>query len=264
YALANRYDDARAAMAHAEAMLLARAKDTPAANVASLVSRIQRAFMVGDGELGAALARQLLALSHEMHDANMEQEAQLSIAQAYDIEQDFPRMIDENLALLALLDKAPDGGAPDMRAAADEALGRAYNALARYPEAIEPLRKAVELYAKAGDPDGRAVAVIAMCDALVATGKAHDARELLEPLLHELHEGTDVRPQRIGSAELALARALWDDGDARDRDRAKALAADAKRDYTTAIANMQKIMPVVVPRLQAKLSAIEAWQNKHE
>ncbi len=264
YASANRYDDARAAMSHVEQIMMTRVKGQPAAVVASLSTRIDNALIAGDGELVRAFAQQLIALAHEVHDPGIELEAQQSIALSYELEQDFAHMVEANKATLALLDKQPDGGARDIRASASAGIGTGYVGLGQASAAIEPLHEAIDLYVKLADADARASATVVLGDALLATGKTHEARELLEPLVHELVEATDVRPQRRASAEWGLARALWDDGGARDRDRAKALAADAKRDYTTAIGNMQKIMLVVVPRFQAKLSAIEAWQNKHE
>jgi hypothetical protein len=133
--------------------------------------------------------------------------------------------------------------------------------------AVAPLRAAVASETALGAPaaDDLMLAEVILGRALVATGAMREARALLEPTLRALRAATPPRPQRSGSAAFYLAEALWDDGGARDRERARALAADAERDLAQAIADAtdRPLMAVSRRLFEDRLRALEAWRARH-
>jgi tetratricopeptide (TPR) repeat protein len=133
--------------------------------------------------------------------------------------------------------------------------------------AIAPNRQAIAALTKLGasGDDDRLIAEMQLGHALVAVGRMREARDVLEPNLRALRDATPRRAQRIGSASFFLAQALWDDGDAHDRERARALADDAAREMTAALADAadRPVMVTLRATMKLRLRELETWRARH-
>ncbi|MFN0247024.1 MAG: serine/threonine-protein kinase [Kofleriaceae bacterium] len=98
---------------------------------------------------------------------------------------------------------------------------------------------------------------------LVETGDARAARSHLEPLVTGLAGGTMMRVSQA-LLRFGLARALWLDGGASDRPRARALAEDALRDLDEVPAEEMTGPLRKVPILRReRRAAVEKWLAEH-
>jgi tetratricopeptide (TPR) repeat protein/predicted Ser/Thr protein kinase len=136
-------------------------------------------------------------------------------------------------------------------AAALMPLGDALRGQAQYAQALAQHRRALAVFEKSGGATSPFVAT-----ALVGIGLTeldlHAPREavpLLERALATLQKQPG-EPTGRGEARFALARALWEGG--RDRGRARALASEARSDYTSAEAKDEK-----------HLAEIDGWLDAH-
>ena len=261
YSANGNFEETRKAMEQARVEDLARAQATGVKDIVTIATKQTLAFQDGDVERAVTLAREYAALAQEMGEPSAEIAAALALARSYELDDDGRMMVEAYRGLLDVLERSPGGGAIDVRGEANEGIGRGWLILGKPEQALEPLRKAVEIDRAPGLALDYASAAVALGGALVTTGKAHEARELLEPVVRKLVDDPDALLQRRAGAEFALARALWDDGGDPERARAKALADDAVRDYRAALA---KVKPgglhVIVAHIDTHLSEIAAWQ----
>jgi tetratricopeptide (TPR) repeat protein len=231
-----------------------------------MTDRFTSALLAGKPDRAVEVGREFVALAHEMHDAGADIEATWSLGQAYEMAGDGRNIVDTYQSLLDLLDKQPDGGAPEMRGMAKEGIGRGWQLLGKPERALAPLRDAVAIDVHGGKPleVQWESAAVALGDALLDTDHPHEARVLIEPVLRALIDDPSSLPQRRGGAEFVLARALWRDGGRAERERARAIADDSLKDYQAAIARLKAPggLPIAVPRLEAKAAAVVAWRAR--
>jgi len=77
--------------------------------------------------------------------------------------------------------------------------------------------------------------------AFVAAGRNAEAVAILDPLVEPLRRADPPRHGLFGTVCSKLAAALWATGGARDRDRARALAGDARVAWTAVIAELTEL-----------------------
>jgi tetratricopeptide (TPR) repeat protein len=195
------------------------------------------------------------------NSAEVQFQALVLVARSYEFAGDGRMMVESYQRVAKLL----DGGAiidnHYNRAIALQGIGLGYLKLHEPARALTPLRSALDKFTAIGDRDERITTTNAIGRALVDAGKPHDARMLLEPHVREL-ASIDALPQWRAGAAFHLARALWDDGDRHDRDRALALSDDAVRDYRAGIdrLNGSPLAPIV----QRNLDDVIAWRGHHK
>jgi tetratricopeptide (TPR) repeat protein/predicted Ser/Thr protein kinase len=210
--------------------------------------------------------RVLAIVRSKQQDATLEAHALYMLATSYYMAADWVKLRETSQSQLALI---PDNELtrPD-RAIALENIGVGYLYSNDAAHAIDPLRKAIALGRELGAANADAVvtASIALGLALVEVGKLGDARALLEPLLPTLSKAEPSRPWRRGTVSFTLARALWDDGNEHDRGRARALAADAERDFVDSIDTLSKLPTAAgsVRLIQQRLAALRTWRQRHQ
>ena len=129
--------------------------------------------------------------------------------------------------------------------------------------AIEPLEQALALDREIGADDANAVIFLAA--ARLDARQPHEARTLLEAKLPAIIGAEPPRPWRRATAAYVLAQALWEDGDERDRGRARALAGDAERDFVAGIDQLSQLPSAVtsVRILKDRLVALRSWRERH-
>ena len=110
-------------------------------------------------------------------------------------------------------------------------LGAVYQLRGEYERALTPYRDALARSERVHGPDHAEVAypLVGLGGALVELGKYAEGRELLERAL-AIRTRKDVAPVDLGELRFALARAVAPV----DRDRAHALAIEARGDYSDA------------------------------
>lgn len=260
---AGRFDEAHVALERVQAVTAQTLKGRSELDVVTLAEKINAALVVGDSEQMLQQAHRLEAVSVELGQPQVTELGAASVARAYLIRGDARMTIAAFGHVVDLLDRDADGGDPARRADALDSIGLGWLDLHDPARALEPLRKAVDIYAKIAPPsdDNRASTTIALAEALEDTGKPHEARALLEPVLRAVTDDPNGLVHRRGSAEFQLARALWDDGDAHDRARARMLASAATRDLQAAIVRAKAPggFAIAIPRLQKRLDEIAAW-----
>jgi len=115
------------------------------------------------------------------------------------------------------------------------------------------------------DPSRRRAATLLAARALLATHHPGAVVPLLEPVARELD--ADAKAPRLQRALAAwvLAQSLWATGGPRERDRARALAADAVRDLDAAIVERTDQPRDAVARQQCEQHRADviAWQDRH-
>jgi len=234
----------------------------------------------GDFEGAAALARRQLAVMRGLPAHSLKNEAYTSGQLGFALEIDgnwrdalaayreAERLWSRPAAEFTTVDEEPDPVA--MTAGVVDAVfaqGTCLLNIGRVADAITTLQRARALAQAGGDATRATLDPIArsLGRALVAAGRHRDARDLLEPLADQLATDPTIKPFPRAAALFALAQALWADGGQRDRPRALALAADAERHLTLAIADGEA-MPYLrkLPALaRAELARIAAWRAAH-
>jgi tRNA A-37 threonylcarbamoyl transferase component Bud32/tetratricopeptide (TPR) repeat protein len=127
--------------------------------------------------------------------------------------------------------------------------GESLNALHRYAEARAAFEQAVEIWRRAGsDPFFLSYGLIGLGLAHLGEGRPDAALAPLEEAL-QIRVAKQVDPEHAGEARFAVARALWHR--AGDRERARALAVQARADYGRA--------PKGAEQIAAQIAAIDAW-----
>jgi len=127
--------------------------------------------------------------------------------------------------------------------------GEILNVLGRHQEAYKAFEHASRIWEEEVGPE-----TVAMTYALHGIGTTYlaegKAKEAIAPLrrAYELRKAKDPEPSRRAEASFALARALWESD--RDRARARSLAQEAAKDYTTSTS-------------KTELAAVEAWLERH-
>jgi tetratricopeptide (TPR) repeat protein len=231
-----------------------------------LGQKIMEAFEGGETARGIELSQQYVAMARESGNPEMAIDAATSLAQAYELSQDYRMMLEAYQNVLALLDKQPNGGPHEHRGPTLEAIGIALIELHRTAEAVEPLRKAMDEDAKAGavNDDQRASAATSLARALLELGKPHEARVLIEPIAREVATNPGALPQRRASTAFRLAQALWDDGGKQDRARALALADDADRDYLASLERLKSWPDAVKVPIHKRLDELREWRKRRQ
>ncbi|HET9992815.1 MAG TPA: hypothetical protein VFQ65_29975, partial [Kofleriaceae bacterium] len=132
-------------------------------------------------------------------------------------------------------------------------------------KAIEPARATVDAAASGGKAldDLRWRGATALARALERTGHAHEARTVIEPILHEIVTDTTLIPNRRAGAEITLAQTLWEDGGDPERTRARTLAADAEKDYQATLDQLKDYPPVLLSGLRKRLAETVEWRKRH-
>mgnify|MGYP000545351280 CR=1 FL=1 len=141
----------------------------------------------------------------------------------------------------------------------------------RYTEALEALRRAIELFGTQGDQTGTAEAHAALGRALIGAGDLFGARDSLHrALLYARRSGNDVVTARV---HLATGRIDWKEGDLEGAryhwTRAARIAERANDDVLSAQVLMQQAFVLysegkfaeAVPAYQAAIARIEEIGN---
>ena len=109
--------------------------------------------------------------------------------------------------------------------------------------------------------DDRLVLLVALGRVYEGLNRSTDAITVLQPLIGKLR---DTKPQmwmRLGRASASLARALWANGGARERDQARVLMHDAVDAFTAQIAEFEAdpVRMYQIGMLERSRSEIQAW-----
>jgi tetratricopeptide (TPR) repeat protein len=124
-------------------------------------------------------------------------------------------------------------------------LGEALNSLQRHTEARAAFTKALEIWRRAGsDAFYLGYGLTGQGIAILGEGKAAEAITPLEEAL-KIRVDKKADAEHMGETRFALARALWSQAAARDR--ARALATDARENYAQ------------VKTGAARVAAVDAW-----
>ena len=113
--------------------------------------------------------------------------------------------------------------------------------------------------------DDLSILDVGLARAYAGTGQPARAIALLEPQIEPLRSSPQPHHLRFGLACSTLAMALWSTGGTRDRDRARALAADAQAAWTRAIAEWgtDPLRTDQVTALAQKQRALADWLAAH-
>ena len=147
----------------------------------------------------------------------------------------------------------------------DQGLAADYLDLGEPAKAIAAARAAVD----AGVAGGKALdnhrwrAATTLARALLVAGHPRDARAVIEPVQHELATDPAAPPVHRAGAEFMLAQALWADGDASERARAKVLAASAETDFQTALAAIEDYPAALQEGVRKRLADTIEWRKHH-
>ena len=263
---AGRMAEAGEAMSRANVSALARLDTFGIRDVVDLERRTTAAMLSGEIPRATELAHELAALADKSGDDRLRGEAALTLAQTSEIARDGRAMIDAYQHALDVFAREGAAAPLDDRGQALEGIGLGWLLLHQPAAAIAPLRQAIELDKGSDGPafaDQRASATIELAWALEETGKPHDARLLLEPLVRELADTPTALPQRRGAAEYWLAVSLWEDGGPADRARARALAEDSERDLRAGLERLKTWPPALTVALRERLADVVAWRKRH-
>ncbi len=263
YSASGNFEETSKALEQARLGDLARAQSGGVKDLVTIANKQMLAFQAGDAPRAITLSREYVAVAHEMHERSAEIAAAIALARSYEIDDNGRMMVEAYRGVLDLVEHDPGSGGDDVQGEANEGIGRGWLQLGKPEQALEPLRKAVEIDRKPGLATDYASAAVALGGALVTTGKPHEARELLEPVVRKLVDDPDALLQRRAGAEFGLARALWDDGGAPERARARTLADDAVRDFRAALATVKPGgLRLMVTHIETRLAEIAAWQQR--
>jgi tRNA A-37 threonylcarbamoyl transferase component Bud32/tetratricopeptide (TPR) repeat protein len=248
--------------------------DGPSADVKALLSEsIVELVNVGDFEGAAALAQRQLAAMRDLPAHSLQTEAYTAAQLAFAFELDgryreaaAAYREAEQLWSRPLPEFTTVGEQPDPAAIAggvvDAVFSRATCLLRMHlaADAVTELQRARALAIAGGAATASLLEPITrwLGQALVAAKRYREARDVLEPIADQLTS----KPFPRGSALFALAQALWADGGVRDRPRALALADDAERQFTAAIADGEAHLYLrkLPPQARAELANIAAWR----
>ena len=113
--------------------------------------------------------------------------------------------------------------------------------------------------------DDASILLVGLGRAYAASNRNADAIAVLEPLVEPLRKAVPPRSMRFGLVCSTLATALWSAGGARDRDRARALASDARTAWkATAVELGADPMRVDQQRLLVeRQQALAEWVASH-
>ncbi|HEY6034820.1 MAG TPA: serine/threonine-protein kinase [Kofleriaceae bacterium] len=233
-----------------------------ALDIVTIEREFNEAFMQGDVERSIELAKQGVTLTESLNDPKLQAETTDSLARAYDLARDFPRVIAAQQHVIELCGQTCTA---EQRSQALEDIANSYLELGEPEKALEPARGAVEAAAAGGKPldDTRWRAVTALARALLRTGHAHDARGALEPVMHEIESATNVIPGRRAGVEITLAQALWEDGGEPERARARALAGDAEKDYGAQLEVIKAYPAVMQVGMKKHVAETIEWRKRH-
>jgi len=254
---------AEAAAASREAERL-EAKIAPegALGYVTIERRFQDAYMAGQIDRAIELAKQGITLTATLKDTSLQVEAEDNLARAYEFARDPARALAAHQHVLELCGSACT---PQLRAETYEGIASNYLDLGEPAKAIEPARSTVEVATAGGKAldDMRWRGATWLARALLATGHAHDARGVIEPVLHEVLSDSSAGPNRRGGAEFTLAQALWEDGGEPERARAKVLAADAEKDYEAQLVVIKDYPAALQIGMRKRLADTIEWRKNH-
>lgn len=231
-------------------------------------------LVAGNFEGGQALARRQLSVVRATPKHSLYQEADIleSIALMCELAGEAHLALESYREALAIWRRPADelrvdGQPADLmqitqrQANALLGIGTALTALDRAAEAVPVLREALALTKAAAD---RPFVLRRLGVALVATRSYREARDVLEQV-EAAWAGAAAQNMPMARAQIrfALAQALWADGGARDRDRARALATDAERDLdaTVALAKQHPRMRRMPSLVAVERQRIASWRD---
>jgi tetratricopeptide (TPR) repeat protein len=157
-----------------------------------------------------------------------------------------------NERALSIMERAYGSGSPLVSFMLSNQ-GEILTKLGRGEEAIRAFRRALDLQRSGGAEDGLDVGyeLTGLGLALLLESRGAEAVAPLERAL-SLREKKDPDPERLGETRFALARALAARRDSGDRERARALAAEARGDYAKAPASKAR---------DEALATIDRWRS---
>jgi tetratricopeptide (TPR) repeat protein/predicted Ser/Thr protein kinase len=231
----------------------------------ALQSEASGAQSIGQFARGIELEERAMAtLRAGPHRVEDETSELFGLAAAYELAGDWRKMRELNEIRLPLIPDVEANRAE--RAYVTENIGVGYSRTNEPARAIDWLKRSIALDARVGPPpadDNNAKAALAF--ALLQANRLHEARVLGDQLLPILVASDPPRPWRRATVELVLARSLWEEGDAHERARSLALAADAERDFVDGIDQLSRspMAAASVVLLQQRLVDLRAWRARH-
>jgi serine/threonine protein kinase len=153
---------------------------------------------------------------------------------------------------------------PDAQSQFDflNSLGRAQLENRNLEESLATLLKARALMTdRLPKADDRLVLLEALGRTYEGLSRSADAISVLQPLIGKLRDTKPRMWMRLGRASASLARALWANGGARERDQARVLVHDAVEAFTAQIAEFKAdpIQTYQIGMLERSRSEIQAW-----
>ncbi len=270
----DRYDRASEATAKAEQIMR---REFPGTTAIETLAMQQSTASIVSGDFEGARqieAQRLTALRSMAHPTFVEAQAVSSFAQVEELAGNHASAVDLYREAIALwrrvLAEPPDGvldiSPSDLPALENDAIaGEIYNLfyLGRTAELVPIARTAL---AKLGTGNSRVNGVMAsiqrtLARALVVRGECREARALIEPML----AATIPIPFTRGAMRFALARCLWDDGGAHDRERSVVMAADAAVDLDESMRANENVpsMRIAMQKIRDERTAVTAWRAAH-
>jgi len=222
--------------------------------------QFNEALMQGQADRMLELAQQGVALTEAMDDPHLRYEFASNLAFAYDLAHEPAKAVAEYQHVLEVCGTACT---PEQTIDADQGIAANYLELGDAAKAIEPARRAIEAGAAGGKAldDKRWRVATTLARALLASGHPHDARAVIEPVLHEIETEPTAPPIHRAGAELATARALWEDGG--DRARARVLAAAAEKDFQAALVVIKDYAAPLQETVRKRLAETIEWRKQH-
>ncbi len=247
---------------------LHRVVDGPKA-VEAAIARAHRALFAGELAQAVAETERAVALAH-LYGPGTATEAMTmaQLAGAQEIAGDQPAAARSYAGAIAVAD-AIRSGFPDRLVVLGWMInaGVCHHGAGQPAEARAWAQRAIARADEIGTGAGphRKAARAGLGRALVSLGRHEEALPLLRQALDDTAGEASPRPFTQGWVAFALARALWETGGDRDRDRARALARDAEQKLDAALAEARgsPVYAGLALRIGAERAAVVAWRHAH-
>jgi len=231
-------------------------------DVVKIGVQLNEALMQGQAQRMIELATRGIAITEAMHQPGAQIEFVGDLATGYDLAHDYAKAA---TAYQRVLDLCGTTCTPEQTCMNDQGLAADYLDLGEPAKAIVAARTAVD----AGVAGGKALdnhrwrAATTLAHALLVAGHPRDARAVIEPVQHELATDPAAPPVHRAGAEFLLAQALWADGGASERARAKVLAASAETDFQAALAAIKDYPAALQEGTRKRLADTIEWRKHH-